>query len=636
MILMVTVFQIGMTSVLERKTEWCQMSYGVEYYYDEIEDWCGFSGSGSEPDSDGDGYYDYEDLCPGYGTNANWGCSSKTEWCQIEYDPDWYFVEDYSQRYDVEDYCTNDGDDDGYSDSNDNCSGYGTFENWGCGSKTEWCQIEYGRDYYSDGELCYPGSVVSNEPDADGDGTPDYDDSCPSQFGSYEYWGCTSMDAFCQGEYGSTYYYDKIEDYCVDSAASTSSSDFPEPSAEFQRLFSLGWEATENGNCSSALNYFNQASALREPLFDAIIKLLIGTTYSLCLEDPKIGLPYLEDGLTLAKYNNYPPETIERFEEAIDIVKEVISASSTSTTTQQTPPNITQKIIPKITQKIAPKITPKITPPTIQAPTPAPAPQAPAPQAPTPQAPTPKAPTAPPTRIMPQPVVPTPTTPTPTQPPITPVTLSIDTDRTTYNQGNLVTINTEIDGITSNANIAISVIDPSGNIVITRTLFIDDTGSIPFKISHGTTSGSYKVTASVNVNGQNYEDTSQFTVKKDLAGLTIKSVAATNQQGNLVDSFSKGNQGYIKLVLSSDSTMSNSLITVTLLDSDLIALGTSSIKTLISSADSEIILSFYIPNDATTGIANVYVNAFTDWPSNGGIPLTREGSTEIGIEETTT
>jgi len=271
--------------------------------------------------------------------------------------------------------------------------------------------------------------------------------------------------------------------------------------------------------------------------------------------------------------------------------------------------------VPPPTVTIAPP--PKILPPLAPPPPPVPTPP--------PYIPPPKAPT-------PSPFIP----PTPVPTPTIPVILSVDTDRTTYNQGNLVTINTDIDGITSNVNIAISVIDPSGNVVMTRTLYLDDSGSIPFKILHGTTAGSYKVTASTNINGQNYEDRSQFTIKKDLAGLSIKSVSGTDQQGNPVGSFSKGNQGYIKIVLSSDSFVSNSLVTVTVLDSDLVALGTSSIKTSISSDDSEIILSFYIPDDASTGDANIYVNAFTDWPSNSGVPLTREGTTEINIGESTT
>jgi len=289
----------------------------------------------------------------------------------------------------------------------------------------------------------------------------------------------------------------------------------------------------------------------------------------------------------------------------------------------------TPTIPPKVTQAPPPKTLPP------QAPAPTPIPPSYVP--PTPYVP-PTNPYVPTTPTTPTPTPTIPTTPTtPTTPPYVPptpinlITLSVDTDRLTYNQGNLVTINTDIDGAKNNANIAISVIDPSGNVVLTRTLFTDDKGSIPFKVSHGTTAGSYKVTASVNVDGQNYEDTSQFTIKKDLAGLTIKSVSATNQQGNPVDSFSQGNQGHIKIITSADSFMSNSLVTVTILDSDFIALGTSSIKTSISSGESEIILSYYIPDDASVGVANIYVNAFTDWPSNGGIPLTRESSAQIGI-----
>ena len=322
-----------------------------------------------------------------------------------------------------------------------------------------------------------------------------------------------------------------------------------------------------------------------------------------------------------------------------------VPESKISPTIPYTPPSIiTNKFIPP-TKSVTPTPSPiPITPtpsPIPITPTPSPIPITPTPSpipipstsSPTPVAPTPsftpKAPSlTPKTTPSPTLIAPIPVTPTPTLPLIE---LEIGTDRTTYNQGNLVTIYTEIDGVKNNANIAISVIDPSGNIVMTRSLFIDDKGSIPFKVSHGTTAGSYKVTASVNVDGKNYEDTSKFTIKKDLAGLSIKSVSATNQQGNPVNSFSQGNQGHIKIVTSSESFMSGSLITVTILDSDLIVLGTSSIKTSISSGESEIILSYYIPDDTSVGVANIYVNAFTDWPSNGGIPLTRESSAEIGI-----
>ncbi len=38
-----------------------------------------------------------------------------------------------------------------------------------------------------------------------------------------------------------------------------------------------------------------------------------------------------------------------------------------------------------------------------------------------------------------------------------------------------------------------------------------------------------------------------------------------------------------------------------------------------------------IPDDAATGAADIFTNAFSDWPSNGGIPLTGEFSANVRI-----
>jgi len=224
-----------------------------------------------------------------------------------------------------------------------------------------------------------------------------------------------------------------------------------------------------------------------------------------------------------------------------------------------------------------------------------------------------------------------PTPPTIPTPPAIPVTLSIDTDRTVYNQGNLVTIETQISGTASNQNIAVSVTDPSRSVVLTRTITADSSGSgeLPFKISHGIPAGTYQATATVSVDGKTYQDLTQFTVKKDIAGISILSVEPTDQQGNPITSFGKEKQGYVKVKLDSDS-FTNSLITVNIFDSDLTSLGTGSVKTTLS-GQSELVLSFFIPHDAVMGSADIYVNIFTDWPSNGGTPLTRESSAKVII-----
>jgi len=153
-----------------------------------------------------------------------------------------------------------------------------------------------------------------------------------------------------------------------------------------------------------------------------------------------------------------------------------------------------------------------------------------------PQPTTPVAPTPTPVAPTPTPVVPT---PTPVAPTPTPIALSVTTDRPTYNQGNLVTINLGIFENDSAENIGVTVMDPLGSVVLTRSITTDNSGTIPFKISQGSVSGIYKATATVTVDGQSYQETTEFSVKKDLAGISIQSVEGTNQQGIPVTSFAK-------------------------------------------------------------------------------------------------
>ena len=67
-------------------------------------------------------------------------------------------------------------------------------------------------------------------------------------------------------------------------------------------------------------------------------------------------------------------------------------------------------------------------------------------------------------------------------------------------------------------------------------------------------------------------------------------------------------------------------MTANIFDADLTSIGIGSLRTTLSSGKSEIILSFMIPQDVARGMADIYVNAFSDWPSEGGVPLTGESS----------
>jgi len=140
-----------------------------------------------------------------------------------------------------------------------------------------------------------------------------------------DYGGYASWDAYCKGEFGLDYFYNELEYTCDYDDSEV----VPDVSPELQRLGDLGMEAYENGECNLALNYFNQALALHE--MEAYVKWFIGAIYSDCLGDHKTALPYLEDSLTLAKSDpEIPEEIIVEIQKAIDLVKDLMSTSTTT------------------------------------------------------------------------------------------------------------------------------------------------------------------------------------------------------------------------------------------------------------------------------------------------------------------
>ena len=222
----------------------------------------------------------------------------------------------------------------------------------------------------------------------------------------------------------------------------------------------------------------------------------------------------------------------------------------------------------------------------------------------------------------------TPVTPTPT---ITSGKIDVYTDTTSYGPGSLVSIRTST---ASNANVAISVSDSDGSNIVTRTVTTDSSGngSVQFKLPSSAKSGTYVVDATATVSGKKISDAAKFSVSSSSSGnITIVSLSPTDQQGNSVSSFTKGKLGFVKVVLESDAS-ATSLVTINLFDSQLTSLGIGSFKTTLNSGQSEMSLSFFIPNDAEFGSGDIYANVFSDWPSQGGVPLTGESATKVRLQ----
>ena len=205
-----------------------------------------------------------------------------------------------------------------------------------------------------------------------------------------------------------------------------------------------------------------------------------------------------------------------------------------------------------------------------------------------------------------------------------PITLITSTGQTTYDIGDMVDVLVTATGFTGTQKVAIDVTDPRGNTVVSRSINLSPniTEDIEFRLSEDFKTGTYKVTTTTSDNGDAVLSTSHFKIKSQFNSFTISDVIVSDQQGNS-SGLEAGEMGFIKVNLTSTKSIAT-LVTVNLFDSELTSIGIGSVQTTLASGESEIILSFMIPDDAAIGSADIYVNAFSDWPSNGGTALTSE------------
>jgi len=208
--------------------------------------------------------------------------------------------------------------------------------------------------------------------------------------------------------------------------------------------------------------------------------------------------------------------------------------------------------------------------------------------------------------------------------------LSLSLNKNEFDLDELITVGASISEISGTADVTIDVTDPNGNPVITRMLDVgNSTEQLDFRISDRFVVGYYKISASSNIGGNVITDHIFFNIKSQYDQFQIESVQVTDQQGN-ASTLERGEMAHIKVTLTSNINI-EPLVTVNLFDSSLTTLGVGSIRAPINEGESEIILSFLIPEDAALGNGTIYVNAFTDWVSNGGVSLTGEVSKSENI-----
>jgi len=218
---------------------------------------------------------------------------------------------------------------------------------------------------------------------------------------------------------------------------------------------------------------------------------------------------------------------------------------------------------------------------------------------------------------------------------VLPASLSLTTDQSYYAYGDVVTLSVNLPG-QSLQNIAVVVSDPTNDTIIARTITTDQngTGTLQFKIPSTYQTGIYQDIATALVDGKSYTNSTKFTVIQS-HGLSIDSVQITDQQGNTASMLKKGQNGFVKVSISSGEKMP-ALLTLNLFDANQSSLGTASIQSVVNPGKSQVTLSFFIPSGAQAGLANVYTDAYSDWPSNGGTPLTTESCLATDLQDPST
>ncbi|RLG52045.1 MAG: hypothetical protein DRN99_07940, partial [Thermoproteota archaeon] len=206
----------------------------------------------------------------------------------------------------------------------------------------------------------------------------------------------------------------------------------------------------------------------------------------------------------------------------------------------------------------------------------------------------------------------------------------------TYSCGSVVTLtacltcdSTPIEGVT----VAFQVNDPNGNPIASRTGVTDESGctTVSFTLPATAPEGTYTVYATASYGGQTYQDQATFQVTCQACVVDIVSVTPCDQFGNPKESFERGQLASFKVELQASGTCPQILVTVNVYDSGSYTLGVASIYGPIAPGTSTWIISFPIPDWAQPGQATVYVNCLSDWPQNGGVPLTEEETATFQI-----
>jgi plastocyanin/5-hydroxyisourate hydrolase-like protein (transthyretin family) len=218
-----------------------------------------------------------------------------------------------------------------------------------------------------------------------------------------------------------------------------------------------------------------------------------------------------------------------------------------------------------------------------------------------------------------------------------PTALFVSTDKSAYVLGDNILIDMKLVDAGAGEPILLEIRDSNNEQVLLQSLNTDSDGvaDITYHLESVQESGVYSVIVKSKSADWDFITTETFVTVPQIPDITIGDVVPTLQDGTLVDSFESGDIGYFKTPVISNST-SNVLISVNIFDVQNTPLGLAHFNSKVVDETFDIVLGLQIPQDATTGLATVYINTYTDWPNEGGVPILQEQVSFIEISPAST
>ena len=188
----------------------------------------------------------------------------------------------------------------------------------------------------------------------------------------------------------------------------------------------------------------------------------------------------------------------------------------------------------------------------------------------------------------------------------------------------------------ANMLVAFEVNDPTGETHLYRTNSTDENGiaTTSFRIPTTPTFGEWAVYATVDIAETTVNDILTFKVGWIIEVTQIKTV---NYDGNPKTSFTKGEHVHFNVTIRNIAfTSKEATITIVVYDECGVPIGHVTLQNwLIPPGTTQIfIIDLQIPKWAYVGVAAIYVNAYTDLPTQEGTPTCPEKSTTFLITKT--